>query len=59
MNKPFMESPSINGQLVRLGVMQKNMVRMKGKEDRVLHEIKVNRLKQEIASELTEKFPQT
>lgn len=45
LNKPFMESPSMNGQIVRLGAMQKNMIRMKGKEDRILHEIKVNRLK--------------
>jgi hypothetical protein len=37
--------------------MHSNMSRLKTKEDKVLYEIKVLRLKQEIASDLIQKFP--
>jgi hypothetical protein len=45
MTRPFAEIPGINGQYVKLGQMHTNMSRLKTKEDKVLYEIKVQRLK--------------
>lgn len=54
---PIQDAASLNSQLINFNKLKANLVKVKGKEDRILKELKVLRQKQEVASELLFKFP--
>jgi hypothetical protein len=54
---PIQDSASLNSQLINFNRLKANLVKVKGKEDRILKELRVLRQKQEVASELLAKFP--